>query len=101
MSLFRNRHFSAGSASIAVTFFALTGATFYLAYFLQAVRGYTPLAAGVALIAVAGGGHDRRAAVGAAVRPVRRADGHRHRHDDLRDHLLPVRPEHARRCRSG
>ncbi|HZE51094.1 MAG TPA: MFS transporter [Jatrophihabitantaceae bacterium] len=54
MSLFRNRHFSAGVGAIGVTFFALMGATFYLAYFLQAVRGYTALAAGVALIAVAG-----------------------------------------------
>ncbi|HEY2273154.1 MAG TPA: MFS transporter [Jatrophihabitantaceae bacterium] len=54
ISLFANRHFSAGSVAIAVTFFSLTGATFYLAYFLQAVRGYTPLSAGVALIAVAG-----------------------------------------------
>jgi len=54
VSLFRNRHFSAGVAAIGVTFFALMGATFYLAYFLQAVRGYTALAAGVALIAVAG-----------------------------------------------
>ena len=53
--LFRNRAFAAGSASIAITFFALMGATFYLAYFQQAVRGYTPLAAGVALIAVAAG----------------------------------------------
>ena len=53
--LFRNRQFAAGSAAIAFTFFALMGATFYLAYFMQAVRGYTPLAAGVALIAVAGG----------------------------------------------
>jgi MFS family permease len=54
VSLFRNRHFSAGVGAIGVTFFALMGATFYLAYFLQAVRGYTALAAGVALIAVAG-----------------------------------------------
>jgi EmrB/QacA subfamily drug resistance transporter len=53
--LFRNRQFAAGSAAIAFTFFALMGATFYLAYFMQAVRGYTPLAAGVALIAVAAG----------------------------------------------
>jgi DHA2 family integral membrane protein (MFS transporter) len=53
MSLFANRHFSAGSAAVALTFFALTGATFYLAYFMQAVRGYTALAAGTALIAVA------------------------------------------------
>jgi EmrB/QacA subfamily drug resistance transporter len=52
--LFRNRHFSAGVGAIAVTFFALMGSTFYLAYFLQAVRGYTALAAGVALVAVAG-----------------------------------------------
>jgi DHA2 family integral membrane protein (MFS transporter) len=36
-----------------MTFFTLMGATFYLAYYMQAVRGYTPLAAGVALIAVA------------------------------------------------
>ena len=54
VSLFRNRHFTAGTLAIAFTFFALMGSTFYLAYFLQAVRGYTPLAAGVALIAVAG-----------------------------------------------
>lgn len=53
MNLFRNRHFSAGTICIALTFFALMGSTFYLAYFLQAVRGYTALAAGVALIAVA------------------------------------------------
>jgi EmrB/QacA subfamily drug resistance transporter len=54
VTLFQNRHFSAGATAIALTFFALMGSTFYLAYFLQAVRGYTPLAAGVALIAVAG-----------------------------------------------
>lgn len=54
VDLFRNRHFSAGVVAIAVTFFVLMGSTFYLAYFLQAVRGYTALAAGVALLAVAG-----------------------------------------------
>jgi DHA2 family integral membrane protein (MFS transporter) len=54
VTLFKNRHFSAGCGTISVTFFALMGSTFYLAYFLQAVRGYTPLAAGIALIAVAG-----------------------------------------------
>jgi EmrB/QacA subfamily drug resistance transporter len=51
--LFKNRHFTSGAVAIATTFFALMGSTFYLAYYLQAVRGYTPLAAGVALIAVA------------------------------------------------
>jgi EmrB/QacA subfamily drug resistance transporter len=53
VDLFRNRYFSAGTIAIGLTFFALMGSTFYLAYFLQAVRGYTALAAGVALIAVA------------------------------------------------
>ena len=55
VNLFRNRQFAAGGAAIALTFFALMGSTFYLAYFLQGVRGYTPLAAGVALIPVAVG----------------------------------------------
>ncbi|SDI92727.1 drug resistance transporter, EmrB/QacA subfamily [Frankineae bacterium MT45] len=53
VTLFTNKHFAAGSFALAMTFFALMGSTFYLAYFLQAVRGYTPLAAGCALIAVA------------------------------------------------
>jgi EmrB/QacA subfamily drug resistance transporter len=51
--LFANRHFTSGAVAIAMTFFALMGSTFYLAYYMQAVRGYTALAAGVALIAVA------------------------------------------------
>ena len=54
VTLFNNRRFSAGTVAIALTFFALMGSTFYLAYYLQAVRGYTPLSAGFALIAVAG-----------------------------------------------
>jgi DHA2 family integral membrane protein (MFS transporter) len=53
INLFRNKQFSAGTIAIGLTFFALMGSTFYLAYFLQAVRGYTALAAGVSLIAVA------------------------------------------------
>ncbi len=53
VTLFKNRHFSSGAAAIATTFFALMGSTFYLAYYLQAVRGYTALAAGMTLIAVA------------------------------------------------
>ncbi|HEX2904357.1 MAG TPA: MFS transporter [Jatrophihabitans sp.] len=55
MSLFKNRQFASGGLVIALAFFALQGATFYLAYYLQAIRGYTALAAGVALIAVAAG----------------------------------------------
>ena len=53
ITLFKNRHFAGGGAVIALTFFALMGSTFYLAYYLQAVKGYTALTAGVALIAVA------------------------------------------------
>ncbi len=52
--LFKNRAFSSGSVAIALTFFALQGSSFYLAYFMQAVRGYTALSAGLALVAVAG-----------------------------------------------
>ena len=53
ITLFYNRHFTSGALAIAMTFFALTGSTFYLAYFMQAVRGYSALSAGLALIAVA------------------------------------------------
>ena len=53
VALFRNRHFSSGAAAIAAAFFALQGSTFYLAYYFQAVRGYSPLLAGTALIGVA------------------------------------------------
>jgi EmrB/QacA subfamily drug resistance transporter len=53
VNLFKNRHFAGGGAVIGLTFFALMGSTFYLAYYLQAVKGYTALTAGVALISVA------------------------------------------------
>jgi DHA2 family integral membrane protein (MFS transporter) len=53
VTLFKNRQFSAGAFAIAMAFFALQGSTFYLAYYLQAVRGYSALLAGTALIAVA------------------------------------------------
>ncbi len=53
VTLFKNRAFSSGAFAIATAFFALQGSTFYLAYYLQAIRGYSPLNAGFALIAVA------------------------------------------------
>jgi predicted MFS family arabinose efflux permease len=53
VSLFRNPAFSAAAAALALNFFALLGATFYLVYYLQGVRGYTPLQSGAALIPVA------------------------------------------------
>ncbi|WP_245177156.1 MFS transporter [Geodermatophilus sp. DF01_2] len=53
VTLFRNPAFSAAAAALGLNFFALMGATFYLVYYLQGVRGYGPLASGAALIPVA------------------------------------------------
>jgi len=53
VSLFRNPAFSAAAAALGLNFFALMGATFYLVYFLQGLRGYSPLESGAALIPVA------------------------------------------------
>ena len=55
VSLFRNPAFSAAAAALGLNFFALMGATFYLVYFLQGLRGYSPLQSGSALIPVAVG----------------------------------------------
>ena len=55
VSLFRNPAFSAAATALGLNFFALLGATFYLVYFLQGVRGYTPLQSGAALIPTAVG----------------------------------------------
>jgi EmrB/QacA subfamily drug resistance transporter len=53
VSLFRNPAFSAAAAALGLNFFALMGATFYLVYFLQGVRGYSALESGAALIPTA------------------------------------------------
>jgi EmrB/QacA subfamily drug resistance transporter len=53
VSLFRNPAFSAAATALGLNFFALMGATFYLVYFLQGLRGYSPLQSGSALIPVA------------------------------------------------
>lgn len=55
VSLFRNPAFSAAATALGLNFFALLGATFYLVYYLQGVRGYTPLQSGAALIPTAVG----------------------------------------------
>ena len=55
VSLFRNPAFSAAATALGLNFFALLGATFYLVYYLQGVRGYTPLQSGAALIPIAAG----------------------------------------------
>jgi MFS transporter, DHA2 family, multidrug resistance protein len=53
LSLFRQPAFSAATVAIGLTFFALFGSTFYLAFYLQAVRGYSALQAGLCLLPVA------------------------------------------------
>jgi EmrB/QacA subfamily drug resistance transporter len=55
MSFFRSAHFSAASLSISLTFFSLMGSLFFLTQYLQIVRGYSSLAAGVRSIPVAVG----------------------------------------------
>ena len=55
VSLFRNPAFSASAGALALNFFALQGATFYLVFYLQGVRDYSPLQSGAALIPVAVG----------------------------------------------
>jgi EmrB/QacA subfamily drug resistance transporter len=48
--LFRNPRFSAASAAIALAFFGLFGFIFLITQYFQVVRGFDPLAAGVATL---------------------------------------------------
>ncbi len=48
--LFLSRRFAAGTVAIAVATLALTGLTFLLTQYLQVVRGYSPMAAGVRML---------------------------------------------------
>jgi MFS transporter, DHA2 family, multidrug resistance protein len=45
--LFREPRFSAAVASVGLVFFAAMGSMFFLAFYLQLVRGYSPLTAGL------------------------------------------------------
>ena len=49
-SFFKNRLFTVGVSTIALTFFAMFGLFFVLTQYLQLVRGYTPLQAGVRIL---------------------------------------------------
>ncbi|MFA5885398.1 MAG: DHA2 family efflux MFS transporter permease subunit [Acidimicrobiia bacterium] len=51
--IFRNRRFSAASASITSAFFALFGFIFLITQYFQLIRGYSPLEAGVRTLPVA------------------------------------------------
>jgi EmrB/QacA subfamily drug resistance transporter len=54
MALFRDRRFSVGSAVITLTFFALFGFYFLSTLYMQYVLDYSPLAAGLAGLPLAG-----------------------------------------------
>ena len=69
--LFRIRRFTGASVSIALVFFALFGAIYFLTQYLQGVLDYTPFEAGVRMLPVAGGPDRGRAAVREARGPVR------------------------------
>ena len=53
LALFRNPRFSASSAAISLAFFALFGTIFFLTQYLQEVRGYSALEAGLRTLPVA------------------------------------------------
>ena len=46
MRLFRDRRLSASIGSLGLVFFGMGGVFFFTSFYLQNVRGYTPLAAG-------------------------------------------------------
>ena len=55
MELFRNPRFTASSAAISLAFFALFGMIFFLTQYMQMVRGWDALDAGIKTLPVAAG----------------------------------------------
>jgi EmrB/QacA subfamily drug resistance transporter len=53
VSLFANPRFTAASASVAISFFALSGFIFLVTQYFQFLKGYGPLSTGVRLLPVA------------------------------------------------
>ena len=47
MKLFKNTRFSASSAIITLTFFGMMGLMFFMTFYLQLLKGYTPLETGL------------------------------------------------------
>jgi MFS transporter, DHA2 family, multidrug resistance protein len=54
ISLFRERRFSAAVVAVALVFFAAMGVLFFSAFYLQLVRGYSPLETGLIFLPFAG-----------------------------------------------
>ncbi|MEU1376383.1 MFS transporter [Streptomyces triculaminicus] len=50
---FRNPAFSAAVASLALVFFGLMGVTFFMVFYLQSARGFTPLQSGLLMLPLA------------------------------------------------
>jgi MFS transporter, DHA2 family, integral membrane protein len=50
LRFFASRPFTVGTSTIALTFFAMFGTFFIMTQYLQSVRGYTPLEAGVRIL---------------------------------------------------
>jgi len=55
VSLFRNRGFSVSITAVSLAFFALSGVTFSLPFYLQTLRGYSTLEAGLYFVPFAVG----------------------------------------------
>ncbi|MEU6281461.1 MFS transporter [Streptomyces sp. NPDC047028] len=53
VTYFKNKVFSAAMAAIALVFFALMGVTFFSVFYIQSVRGYSPLQAGLMMLPLA------------------------------------------------
>ncbi|MFH8405994.1 MFS transporter [Streptomyces sp. NPDC018019] len=53
VNLFRRPAFSAAVGAIALVFFALMGVTFFIVFYIQSVRGFTPLQAGLLILPLA------------------------------------------------
>jgi len=51
--LLRNRAFAVGTMSISLAYFALTGGTFLLVFYVQLIRGQTPFELGLSMLPVA------------------------------------------------
>jgi EmrB/QacA subfamily drug resistance transporter len=55
MAYFKRREFSSAVAAIGLIFFALMGVTFFVVFYNQSVRGYSPLQSGLLLLPLAVG----------------------------------------------
>jgi EmrB/QacA subfamily drug resistance transporter len=53
LGLFADRRFTAASAAVAISFFALSGFIFLVTQYFQFFKGYTPLSTGIRLLPVA------------------------------------------------